>query len=117
VKANATKQKQAIDYLRRFLERERGTDQFRKNVTKFEVTPTDHGSIWVSAKLEYGDNVSENSVLRLLDREDWYVNVGPRGQLNVWMCPKSCEQFAGKRAFGMKFRREVRSTYKPRISK
>jgi len=106
-------QRDAIDYFRRYLETSRRhlNTNFPMAITKFEVT-TD-GAIWISAKVEH-TTLSENSVLRLLDREDWFINVGPRGQLNVWMCPKSCEQFAGRRAFGMKFRREVRSTYKPR---
>lgn len=117
MRVNAAKQEAAVKRFRRYLEiHEMRSEKFPMAVTKFETTPTNHGTLWISAEVEH-TSLGENSILRVLDHQYWNVAVGPRGQLTVWSCPKSLHQFAGGRAFGMKFRREVRSTYKPRISK
>lgn len=112
------RQQAAVERFRRYLQEreERSSSVAPLSITKFKVETSEYGSVWISAELEC-TTLSENSILRALDHQYWHVNVGPKGKLEVWGCPKSCEQFAGRRAFGMKFNRNCNPKYKRRPRK
>lgn len=100
-------QQSAIDAFRRYLERDAQTSKVADlQVTKWEVRENG-GCLFVSAQLECGPSVGENSLLRVLSHEWWLVQIGNRGAIDVLLAPKSYQQFKGKRAFSMNFKRDL----------
>ena len=69
------------------------------HVTAEEVRERD-GIVSVHVEINMGE---PGTLLHALSNEYWLVFVGPRGKLTVKMAPKSCDQFNGRRAFGMLF--------------
>lgn len=79
-----------------------GSIPYGGQVTKFEVTPTDYGTFWISAETEL-TGLPENNLLRVLDHEYWFVHIGKHGAIVVRSSPRSYHQFNNKRAFDMVF--------------
>lgn len=93
----------AIESFRRFItSRLNKTAEYGDQITKFETYRTEHGSLWLTVETEM-TLLPEDNLLRFLDKTHWHVAVGARGALEVWSCPKSIRQFAGRRAFGLNF--------------
>jgi hypothetical protein len=99
-------QEYAIAKFRRHLEGELknldGSVPYGGQVTKFEVTPTDYGTFWISADTEL-TGLPENNLLRALEHNHWCVSIGKRGAIVVHSSPRSYHQFNNKRAFDMVF--------------
>jgi len=75
--------------------------EFGKQITQVEVKDITYFiSLTIQVELT---NLSEGNLLRALDREYWSIHIGRNGGMTCVMCPRSMEQFHGKRAFGMKF--------------
>lgn len=82
-------------------------------VWEIEEKATEYGT-WVIAHATM-PSLPKGNLLRCLTTADsWMVLVGPRGGITVHVCPKSSEQFAGRRINHMKFKRSVSRDYKPR---
>ncbi|CAB4152022.1 hypothetical protein UFOVP938_60 [uncultured Caudovirales phage] len=96
-------QTKAIETFRKFLlsdDNFGGTKDHPLELTEFSVKPTEYGTAWISAELEI-TSLPKTSLLRALDRQSWFVEVGKLGCLTVHIGRKSLEQFKGKKFFGM----------------
>lgn len=98
-------QTRAVAQFRAFMERQLNTNPaYGDRVDSFEVTTTDYGSVWVAATTDMA-KLDECSVLRVIARQNWHVQIGKGGRITVFSSPKSFHQFHGRRAFGMVFRK------------
>jgi hypothetical protein len=98
-------QLRAIAQFKAFMESQLDKNPERKDtLVKFETTPTDYGCFWVLAETDML-GLGENNLLRFLDRQHWYVQIGRGGSITVWSSPKHFHQFKGKRAYCMNFKK------------
>ncbi len=95
------KQQQAITRLKDVMTIHQGQTKYPLNLTRFEVTKSEYGDVMISAEMQHGDTVPENSLLRIVDRQFWVVFVGKRGALTAKIGPKSLQQFQGKKFLGI----------------
>jgi hypothetical protein len=96
-------QKRAVENFKTFMERQLNSNpDYRDTLVEFSVTPTDYGTLWITAKTDML-GLDEGNLLRALDAQWWFVHVGKRGALTVKMAPKSFKQFNGRKAFNMNF--------------
>lgn len=79
---------------------------FTTRVRTRELREVSYG-VWLTVELEYGPEVGEHSLLRILECRRWHLLIGKRGRVEVFGCPKSEVQFAGREAFGMHYRKDV----------
>lgn len=96
-------QQNAINFLRSRLEQSISPDsaeRYGARVSVFEVKPTDYGTFWVRAEINY-DGLEPGNLLRFLCHEHWYVAVGKRGALIAHMYPDSLKQFKGRKFGGI----------------
>ena len=96
-------QTKAVETFRKFLlsdDNFGGTQEHPLELTEFSVKPTEYGTAWISAELEI-TSLPKTNLLRALDRQNWFVDVGKRGALTVHMGRKALEQFNGKQFLGM----------------
>ena len=100
-------QSKAVERFRAFLNREiaRYVEKYGAEVRDFRVNENEY-FISVTARTEYM-GLPAGNVLRALDCKFWHVFIGKRGGIQVITCPDEFKQFAGRRAFGMKFRCDV----------
>lgn len=98
-------QQRAIDRFRAYLNKECSPNlEYGDRVTVFEQTPTTYGTVWISARTDM-TGLSENNLLRSIAAQYWHVHVGKNGAIEVWNAPKCFDQFRGRRAFGMFFKK------------
>ena len=93
-------QEKAIETFKRHLNEDNARISNNTVTTEFTVEPTEYGVLWIKARQEANESVPANSLLRLLQRTTWMVQVGRRGALTIHMGPKSLAQFAGKSWLG-----------------
>lgn len=106
VKLTASQQR-AVAQFRAFMRRQLDPNPERGDIVdKFELTATDYGAVWVCATTDMV-KLGEGNLLRALDRQHWFVQIGKGGAINVYSCPKSMRQFKGRRAFNMNFTKSV----------
>ena len=94
-------QKQAIKKIERFAEEqiEHFKETYGAAVVNFKVVDA-HAYYLVHFETDLLD-LPFGNLLRALDHDYWTMQVGKRGAITVTYGSDSCEQFAGKRAFGM----------------
>lgn len=79
---------------------------FTSRIRTREIKETPYGA-WLTIELEFGPEVGEHSLLRVLDGRRWHLLIGKRGRVEVHGCPKAEVQFAGRVAFGMHYLKNV----------
>jgi hypothetical protein len=61
--------------------------------------------VFVSCDLHHHND--NGTTMLSLCREHWFIQVGPKGAIQVHSAPRSYEQFAGRRALGLNFRNDA----------
>jgi hypothetical protein len=98
-------QLRAIEQFRAFLATQLDKDADRADtIVEFSVQQTDYGMAWITARTEM-TGLPPGNVLRYVAAQHWFVLVGRAGALESAMHPKQFEQFAGRRAFGINFKK------------
>jgi hypothetical protein len=79
-------------------------EHYGKAITQFNVKD-EGGIVWIHAEVEL-TTLPEGNLLKCLDHEWWFVQVGKRGALTAHQYPRHYAQFAGgkKHWSGMKFK-------------
>ena len=96
-------QQTAIARLRRFIEQqeiERRPANYGAQITRWDVQPTDYGTLWVTAETEL-TGLPAGNLLRALDHTHYFVSIGKRGALTMKIGPKSLDQFEGRQFLGI----------------
>jgi hypothetical protein len=65
----------------------------------------DTNLVFVSCDLHHHND--DGTTMLSLCREHWFVQVGPKGAIQVHSAPRSYKQFAGRRALGLNFRSDA----------
>jgi hypothetical protein len=93
-------QERAINAIRRHIEDSLNTNpDYGDEITRWEVTTTSYGCLWVTAENEM-TKLPETNLLRIIDRQYWLFAIGKRGAITMKMGPNSYKQFNGRKAFG-----------------
>jgi hypothetical protein len=96
-------QTKAIERVRHLLQSrisESAAEKYGQKITKFEVEPTDYGTLWVSAEVDH-TALPDTNLLKALDHEHWLISIGKRGAITAHSFPRAFEQFAGSGYLGM----------------